>query len=351
MTDDFDLQNQLHALTSARSSVTPEEAIARASLSPERSMTTTIVSDSRGRSQKLSLRSSLGWVAVLVVASLVAVAIAVVVPSSNKKVVQSSHRNGPSPKPEAEFPGAGPLASPQVVYEVATVPLSVYDTVGGQAEISNIPKKPSQSRPPLTAHGRPELLYMWASYCPFCAAENWALVMALSRFGTFTGLRTTHSSVTDFAPDTQTLSFYGATYSSKYFVFKSLDLAGNQPAKPTAKCNLNGYVCLQQISETSKDMAYLEALGGGSFPFMDFGNKVVQAGAGYGDQPLTLAGLTVSEIAKQLIVPDSSVALAAVGSANYLTAAICTMTEGQPWRVCSDPVIRRIQHLEGGASG
>ena len=42
---------------------------------------------------------------------------------------------------------------------------------------------------------------------PFSAAENWALVMALSKFGTFNGLSSTQSSVTDFAPLTQTPSF------------------------------------------------------------------------------------------------------------------------------------------------
>ncbi len=38
---------------------------------------------------------------------------------------------------------------------------------------------------------------MGAEYCPFCAAQRWAMVNAFSRFGTFTGLTTTHSSSTD----------------------------------------------------------------------------------------------------------------------------------------------------------
>ena len=42
---------------------------------------------------------------------------------------------------------------------------------------------------PLTSGGKPEMLYIGAEYCPYCAAERWAMIVALSRFGTFSGLR------------------------------------------------------------------------------------------------------------------------------------------------------------------
>ena len=74
------------------------------------------------------------------------------------------------------------------------------------------------------------MLYEGAEYCPFCAAERWAMVMALSKFGTFWGLKLTNSSVSDFAPDTATFSFYGSTYTSKYLAFKPVELATNEPA-------------------------------------------------------------------------------------------------------------------------
>src|SRR6266568_183753 len=51
--------------------------------------------------------------------------------------------------------------------------------------------------PLLTASGKPEIVYVGAEYCPFCAAERWALSVALSRFGSFSGLRLIHSSSTD----------------------------------------------------------------------------------------------------------------------------------------------------------
>jgi hypothetical protein len=241
--------------------------------------------------------------------------------------------------------GPGGTPAPRgVVRQVTSLPTSVYSEVNLPAEIVNYPKKVS-GHEPLTADGLPELLYIWASYCPFCAAENWALVMALSKFGTFGGLKATNSSVSDFAPDTATLGFYGASYSSHLLRFESYDLATNRPASGKSTCNVNGYGCLQ--TAPAVDAGLLQSLGQGSFPFMDFGNEVVQDGAGYEDQALALAGLTLTQIAAQLSDPSSPVAQAEVGSANYLSAAICAMTGNDPSSVCSTPVIKKAESKEG----
>ena len=55
---------------------------------------------------------------------------------------------------------------------------------------------------------------MGAEYCPYCAAERWAMAVALSRFGTFSDLRLIHSSSADIYPNTPTLSFYRSSYAS-----------------------------------------------------------------------------------------------------------------------------------------
>jgi hypothetical protein len=49
------------------------------------------------------------------------------------------------------------------------------------------------SGPPLTENGKPEVLYVATEFCPYCVAENWALIVALSRFGSFSGLSTSRS--------------------------------------------------------------------------------------------------------------------------------------------------------------
>ena len=79
-------------------------------------------------------------------------------------------------------------------------------------------------------HGKPELLYIGAEYCPFCAAQRWAMVAALSRFGTFSNLSLTHSASADVYPDTPTFSFYQSTYSSKYLTFTSVETNTNEPS-------------------------------------------------------------------------------------------------------------------------
>jgi Domain of unknown function (DUF929) len=227
---------------------------------------------------------------------------------------------------------------------VAAIPSSVYAKVGLPSEIVNYPKRVSGHQR-LTAGGLPEMLYVWATYCPFCATENWALASALSRFGTFRGLTVTHSSVTDFAPDTETLDFTGASYSSPYLVFKPYDLATNQQSKRSSSCNVNGYTCLQTAPPSVSGL--FESIGGGSLPFMDFGNKATEAGAGFENEPLALAGLTASQIAAQLSDSGSVVAKAEVGSANYLTAAICALTGNEPADVCQTPVVEQAESKEG----
>ncbi|MBO0775058.1 MAG: DUF929 family protein, partial [Actinobacteria bacterium] len=46
---------------------------------------------------------------------------------------------------------------------------------------------------PLTSGGKPEVVYMGAEYCPFCATERWAMAVAFSRFGTFHNVSAIHS--------------------------------------------------------------------------------------------------------------------------------------------------------------
>jgi hypothetical protein len=238
-----------------------------------------------------------------------------------------------------------PLAPASLVSQVTNVPQSVFTAVGYPSEITNFPKKVKNQKP-LTDPGLPEMLYMGAEYCPFCAAERWAMIMALSKFGTFTGLRTTFSSTSDFAPDTATFTFSSATYTSQYLAFKPFELATNQQASSSTACNVNGYACLDQ-NYTNAEYSLFQNLGGGSFPFMDFGNKVMQSGAGFENQPLALQGLDADQVASQLYNPKGAVAKAEVGSANFLTAAICIMTGNQPSSVCSTALVKQGEKKEG----
>jgi hypothetical protein len=239
----------------------------------------------------------------------------------------------------------GPTGSAlaQVVGKVTSVPASTLDQVGsGGGSVTGKPK--AISGPPLTANGKPEMLYIGAEYCPYCAAERWAMIVALSRFGTFSGLSTIHSAAVDGAgskepyPNTPTWTFYKSTYTSQYLTFTPVEGQTNIPDKS------NGfYTTLQTPTPAQQALInkydappYVPSGDQGSIPFIDFGNKYVIAGASY--NPQVLAGLSWSTIATDLSNPSSAVAKAVNGTANYITAAICKMTGNQPASACTATV-------------
>ena len=64
----------------------------------------------------------------------------------------------------------------------------------------------------LNINGKPEVLYIGADYCPFCAVTRWGLILALMRFGNFTKLHYMTSSASDSYPSTPTFTFYNSCY-------------------------------------------------------------------------------------------------------------------------------------------
>jgi hypothetical protein len=242
---------------------------------------------------------------------------------------------------------AGRTPNATVAREVTNVPATVLDAVGTGPTGSNgvNPLVPLTGQPPLTQGGKPEMLYIGEESCPFCAAERWAMVVALSRFGTFSGLRLIRSASHDVYSNTDTLTFYQATYSSKYLDFEHVEVAtsaGKQLETPTAA---------QQAVMTKYDAApYVAASAANSFPFIDVGNQFLDVGAQYSPSTLgslapmspTHHGLTWQAIARELSNPRSAVAQRILGTANHLTAAICKITNGQPGSVCKSAAVTAI---------
>jgi hypothetical protein len=234
-----------------------------------------------------------------------------------------------------------------VVDKVTTVPVSTLNAVGsGSGQVTGKPIAIPGSA--LTANGKPEMLYIGAEYCPYCGAERWGMIVALSRFGTFTGLATVHSSSTDVYPNTPSWTFLNATYTSKYLTFTPVEECSNIPNGGTT---CDGYTTLktptaaQQALITKYDTpTYVPGMSSdeiGAIPFVDFGGKYIISGASYNAQ--LLQGLSWSTVAADLQNPSSTVAQAADGTANYITAAICSMTNNQPATACT----ATVQSLEG----
>ena len=223
-----------------------------------------------------------------------------------------------------------------VVNKVTSVPASTLDAVGSGSGVTGKPTTISGTT--LMENGKPEMYYMGAEYCPYCAAERWAMIVALSRFGTFTGLSTVHSAVANGAgtaepdPNTPTWTFAHATYSSPYLTFTPDEIQTNLPDPSTGT-----YTTLQ--APTAAQQALVSKYDGsnGAIPFIDFGNHYMISGVSY--DPGVLAGLSWSTIATDLSNPNSAVAKAVDGTANYITAAICKgLTNNQPASACTATV-------------
>ena len=127
--------------------------------------------------------------------------------------------------PKQQAVATGPL-DPAVYTTLSTVPVATFDQVGAGSGVSNPPK--AISAPALTTDGKPGVLYVGAEYCPFCAAERWPFVVAMTRFGQFANLQATASGAAPEAyPNTATLSFHGASYTSQYLGFTGVETQTN----------------------------------------------------------------------------------------------------------------------------
>ena len=177
----------------------------------------------------------------------------------------------------------------------------------------------------ITADGKPRVLYVGAEYCPFCAAERWAMVAALSRFGTFSNLGITSSSASDTDPNTATLSFHGATYTSDSLSFTGYETTTNQQQADGSYPTLDTPSTADKALVTKYDAPpFVTPDSKGSIPFVDIGGKYVISGASY--DPAMLAGKTHQQIADAMADPTSDIAKAIDGTANVITAAICQIT-------------------------
>jgi hypothetical protein len=248
-------------------------------------------------------------------------------------VVKSLHG---TPTAKAAKSASGQIDA-TIAAKITTVPATILDKVGpGPTGTAAVAPLKSISGPALTANGKPEMLYIGAEFCPFCAAERWAMVVALSRFGTFSSLHFIHSTPNDIYSNTSTLTFYKSTYTSKYLTFVPVETE-TVAEKPLQTLN-------------SAQNALLTKYTQGSFPFVDVGGKYIVDGAQFQPSVLGTAqaqnptnfGLTWQQIAADIQNSNSPVGQEIIGAANHITAAICQVTHGQPGNVCKSTSVTSV---------
>src|SRR5690349_7346991 len=99
---------------------------------------------------------------ILIAGGSVVVVLAVVLAFVLAKLNQSpAHAGSPSA-----------VAAPAAARQVTSIPAATFNSVGAGTATG---LKPITGQPELTANGKPEVLYMGGEYCPFCAAERWAI--------------------------------------------------------------------------------------------------------------------------------------------------------------------------------
>jgi Domain of unknown function (DUF929) len=260
----------------------------------------------------------------------IAVVVALVLYATNKNSTPPAASNNGS---------TGTVLSASISSDVTGVPASTQYGAGAggvtnwlTSDEGGAPPLVPISNSPLTSGGKPEMLFIGAEFCPYCAAMRWAMAVALSRFGHFTTpLRGYHSSPSDAYPNTPTLTFYKAGYTSKYLTFTPVE---------NEDINRN---TLQKTTTAQMDLweKYDGSSTGVSYPFIDFGNKVVLKTPLV--DPQVLAGKSWAQVAAALHDPTSAIGQAELGAANYVTAAICKMTNNSDTSVCTASTISSME--------
>jgi thiol-disulfide isomerase/thioredoxin len=153
---------------------------------------------------------------------------------------------------------------------------------------------------PFTDNGKPVVVYIGADFCPYCAAERWALVISLSRFGNFSNLHymTSANDEGDYA----TFTFSGSTYSSKYISFQPFEQETRDQS--------------QKDSVPSNYTAEFD----NSYPYVNFGNSFILHTLI--PDPQILSNKNWTQIFTDISTSDSSGQTIQEG-ANAITALIC----------------------------
>lgn len=178
---------------------------------------------------------------------------------------------------------------------------------------------------PLKRPGGKSLVYfMGAGFCPFCAAERWAIVKALERFGKWEGVVEDKSAGHDEKYlNVPTFNLARAKYQSD-----TVEFAG----KETADRNFEP---LQELDD--KDYEILDMYNPDQMiPFLLVDGQYMQVGAGY--SPELIQNMMHEKVRAELGNPNSAIGKAINAEIDNITALICKVTGGKGSACNSDSI-------------
>jgi hypothetical protein len=192
--------------------------------------------------------------------------------------------------------------------------------LGKFMHVSNHPLKKNSS-------GKSLIFFMGAGFCPFCASERWAIVSALSNFGSWQGLVETASADHDEKYlNIPTVNFVRAKYTSEY-----LEFVGRETTD-------RNFEPLQELDE--RDYEILDTFNPDQIiPFLLIDGQFMQVGSGY--SPQLLEGMSHAKLKAEVQNPTSSVGKAIKTEADNITALICKSIAGKA-NVCNSEDIKTL---------
>jgi thiol-disulfide isomerase/thioredoxin len=176
------------------------------------------------------------------------------------------------------------------------------------------------SKDAIKRDGKLFVFFMGAEYCPYCAAERWAIVRALQKFGQWSGLNQTMSAARDEQLlNLPTYDFTEATYTSTHIEFVSRETKDRE-FKPLQKL-LKAEEKLLHKYNSKKEI-----------PFLLIGGRFMQIGSGF--TPKIFIGHTFRQTETELKKAESEIRKTIDEEASCIAALLCV--SGLPPELCKE---------------
>jgi len=182
------------------------------------------------------------------------------------------------------------------------------------------------SKESMRRNGKLFVFFMGAEHCPYCAAERWAIVRALSKFGQWDGLKQTISAARD-EPflNLPTYDFTEAKYTSSHIEFVSREIKDRE-FKP-----------LQKLLKTEQKL--VRKFNPDKYiPFLLVGGRFMQIGAGF--TPKIFIGHTFRQTETELKKVESEIRKTIDAEANIVAALLCL--SGLPQELCKETGVAEL---------
>lgn len=129
--------------------------------------------------------------------------------------------------------------------------------------------------------GKIPVLFISSEACPYCAAESWVLYYALSHFGTWSGAQFMYSNASDIFPNSPSLSFVNASFTSQDVSFYGYETS-NRSWQP-----------LQSLNSSDNEL-FTEYDPDGNIPFVFIGEMYLEIGSSY--SPRLISNMTGQQV-------------------------------------------------------